>query len=243
MYIKSLIQQIFTPDEVRYAPMESKPYNYFSEVFAPIYAKGAQKNPDIVKQDVLEVLHNVPVIAEKVQSGASGQYNPISKTISISPEIMASTPQSTLVHEYSHALDYVKENLWTKKFPLTENQYLILDQAYPGKEMKQIYKNRYKFALPNQIEFFKKGEQRAVNNELRYHFWKEYSAKKRQGQFNGSFEEYIDQIPAERIEQYYRIVSGYYYPGGDQDARKKALKEVAQNNFSNPYKDPNRIRA
>ena len=170
MPIKSLVQQIFTPDEVRYSPIELKPYDYFLEVFAPIYARGAQKNPDLVKQNVSKVLRDVPIIAEKVQPGASAQYNPINKTISISPELIGSTPKSYLVHEYSHALDYAKENLVTKKFPLTEEQYLILDQAYPGNEMKQIYKNRYKFALPNQIEFFKKGEQRAVNNQLRYHF-------------------------------------------------------------------------
>ena len=167
MPIKSLIQQIFTPDEVRYTPVEIKPYTYFSEVFAPIYAKSAKKDKTVVKQDVEKQIHAIPVVVGGVQKEACGQYNPISKTISVAPEILNAEVVSPgyagpiLVHEYTHALD-------RGDFPITEEQYSVLDQAYPGSAIRDIYKRRYKFALPKALEAFKRGEQRAINNELRY---------------------------------------------------------------------------
>lgn len=206
---------------------------YMSNVFAPIYSRSKGKHAYEVADKVNNIVLNTPVkYTDTLPDNVGGRYSARSNTIQIASDLDNITKYNVGVHEKTHAIDDFQkagEPFRDRHFPLTEEEYQILKEAYPT-DVTQHYKNLNQ----SDVEYMTRKEVRAINNEVRSELWATWSTmRKIDPKYNVSFEQYINSLSNKALMSF--IKSGYL------DRKKKisiralrhALKYIAQNSEEN----------
>lgn len=201
--------------------------------------------PNVTQQDVDDAFNAISTkpyegLASTAKAGYSRDYNSI--ILPTKRDMESDYNTEDLVHEYSHGLD--------AKFGLSSPTNDELFHNLSDSEIEQLRKRRaYDSNLLNnaytlkysgqESNLTKRKEQRAVNTELREAIQKQAALKGKKVTREG-LDKYIDALPSEDLLKAIESLNTGYTEGMDalylkykEKDIKKALKEVAFNNYNN----------
>ncbi len=201
--------------------------------------------PNVTQQDVDTAFNAISTrpyegLTSAAKAGYSRDYNSI--ILPTKRDMESDYNTEDIVHEYSHGLDAkfglsspTKDELF-HNLSDSEIEQLRKRREYDNKLLNDAYTLRYSGQESNVT---KRKEQRAVNTELREAIQRQ-AALKGKNVARESLDKYIDALPSEDLLKAIESLSTGYTEGIDalylkykEKDIKKALKEVAFNNYNN----------